>query len=439
MKKMMLALVFIFIMSGCSTISLGLYGKELNEKIQAFESTVNQYTFTMSGMAKVSFNTRTSTEKETITGEYQRDPYYVRYEDNTGNYIQTKIDGELHTYQVNSYTYEGKLFYVEIDQNNDVVGEIEIQTKSLVITKKNNMHYVLKGDLENFFTDASLDQIYDTLDQLYPTKKGGYRIRPTMDIRFSETTMLYELSFEFTFENKTLQYQLESQLTQATFDVMDVKDSTQFFPLPSSDFPVMIDASKPILYKGYLSNTGFYEIYLEAGIYKIETNNPNHKSNISIVSKETPQQWYKTFQHSYDNPTFAEPYHTIHTAGYYYLYVQILVSSLTIEIKRIGDTALFDAANLIIHTSGSYDYTPDPQHGLMIIEFDFPMGTEITVSSYFGMKMLHLINNDSLFVTYSINSEGYTMILNEYNRLVYLYLDTNPLNTYSFNINVKTP
>ncbi|MDX9808253.1 MAG: hypothetical protein RBS87_06865 [Acholeplasma sp.] len=439
MKKWMLVLAFIFIMSGCSAISLGLYGKELDEKIQAFESAVNQYSFTMSGMAEVSFNTLKFTEEETITGEYQRDPYYVRYEDKTGNFIQTKIDGELHTYQVNLSPYEDKQFYVEIDQSNDVVGEIEIKTKSLVITKKNNKHYVLKGELENFFSDKDLDRIYDTLVQLYPTKKGDYRIHPTMDIRFSDTEMRYELTFEFTFENKTLHYRFESLLTQTTIDVLDVNDTNRFFPLPSIDFPVMIDALSPIYHKGYISKNGYYKVYLEPGNYYIESSKPLGNSRIELVSMSLPHNYYPTFLTSSDITNYIGFIQTIPTAGYYYLYVDFAVSDLTIEIKTLDEDRLnLETPELIINTPGTYTFERTTTFDFMTIQLDFPIGSEITLSSPFSIYMIYPSSNPLYYDFNSVDFEGTTLIQTESSMIVYLYASNMPFD-YPFDIVVTTP
>lgn len=438
MKKSLLGLILVLFLSGCSAITVGLYGEELNEKIQTFESAVNQYTFSMTGTTEFSYNTLTTTEEETITGEFQTDPYYIKYTDKTGDYIQTKIDGELHTYQVSLSSHE-KHFYVEIDQTDDVVGEIEIKTKSLVITKKNNKHYVLKGELENFFSDKDLDRIYDTLVQLYPTKKGDYRIHPTMDIRFSDTEMRYELTFEFTFENKTLHYRFESLLTQTTIDVLDVKDTNRFFPLPSFDFPVMIDALSPIYHNGYISKNGYYKVYLEPGNYYIESSKPLGNSRIKLVSMSLPHNYYPTFLTSSDITDYIGFIQTIPTAGYYYLYVDFEFSDLTIEIKTLDEDRLnLETPELIINSPSTYTFERTTTFDFMTIQLDFPIGSEITLSSPYSIYVIYPSSNPLYYDFHKVDFQGTTLIQTESSMIVYLYASDMPFD-YPFDIIVTTP
>ena len=451
MKKMIGIALMSFFLTGCSMISLGLYGKEFQDKMDTFESNANQFSMEISNELKISqYNptsnqTKVDTTTQNASVEYQKSPYYVHYSENNKNWIQTEYDGIKRTFEYNPYNqYQDKFFYLEIDNPADMMGGLEIDTKHLTIQKKGNHTYILKGVLENFFLDSELEQFYDALYIWMPTKKTENQIQTRLTVIFGEDTVQYALSFEFTHNNITIEYDYHNDISTQPFELLDVNDETAFYPLPSLTKPVLVDASKPIIYKGHQNPFGKYKVYLEPGNYAIYVNDEQSSqlSKFSILPTDNSYQNLATFPMYTNIPMPLNRLFTITQAGYYDLLVEYesSLNPYVVEIKSL-DTTLLDLTqpDLIIHQSGEYTYEFTDIFDILTLRFDLPVGTTISIHGSSTLRLIYQDNGNPYYISSILSWEDISLIQSNSVQWVYMSTDATLGTPLSFTITVTIP
>ncbi len=434
--KLFSVMILVFTLSSCSAIFSVINGSELENRVNAFNDSSNQFEMETTIDLEVTYLDQTETFNESMFMKIQVEPFYTEMTIGDTTVSQFVFEDRIREIIVDHRNQNDEItLYQEVIYENDLdVSDsmIMYNFNGSSIKKEGDNQYVVEALFKDFLSQSDRKTFMDALSGTGVDEDELLDSSVKVTFTFEADHLIVSIGIKLDINDVLIDMKLTLDMVPKAFNVIDVDNQEKFQKIfTTSDESMAINLNEDVYYPSVLeSHMEYYTIYLEPGVYGFDYN--GNYEDVFIQMYKTGDQTYMKplfdFVSNYESNLQLETLYEVKTPGYY----KVSLHSNHINyltkfriIKCLDGAPSIETADIVITESGSYTYELDHKMDIFSVYLDLPNETLVSIND---------INSDTAMIIYSDNFDNrvYSSIyhitktdtsfyINEHNKLIHLY------------------